>query len=234
MGCNGSTQANGTYATKTRQKGVPLEAEEIKKGNTTAAPAPVVLGWAPITVGEAFDTPYGKGVVEELKKGDNQMTYAVVKLSSGFVSVTDAQARQWKAKASALRVGDTFDTPYGKGTVEELKKGDGSEFVYAVVRLASGFVSVPEAVAGSWKAASRPAEETVIEVEAKPTEQPEQKVVEGAKKEEEPQTISPETMEAVPPVANPVDVVLDTEYISPSKVGEARCQPFASCYQCSL
>lgn len=165
MGCKGSK-----YDVEAAAAGKKLEIVLPEK-KTSAPETTVVLGWAPIRVGEAFDTPYGKGVVEELKLGeDSDVTYAVIRLGAGFVSVPEETARQWKSKASMVQVGDAFDTPYGKGSVEELKLWDGDTGItYVVVRLTSGFVNVPESMAGAWKAASTekaasPASEEVQDV----------------------------------------------------------------------
>jgi len=152
MGCKGSKQDIEYNTPKTGKHAITIDAKKPKSDTAEL----VVLGWSPIIVGDAFDTPYGKGVVEELRAAldDAEMTYAVLRLESGFVSVPEEMAREWKAKASAVKVGDAFMTPYGKGEVEDLKFGEDSGITYAVVRLSSGFVSVPEAVAGNWKAAS--------------------------------------------------------------------------------
>jgi len=231
MGCNGSKQ--NVKPTKSQAGNEILE---LKKKHANNAPAPVCVGWAPIAVGESFDTPYGKGVVEELKAGENKLTYAIVKLSSGFVSITEEQARQWKAKASAIAVGDAFRTPYGKGTVKEVKRGEESDVIYAIVHLETGgFVSVPEALAGNWKAASTSDEATAIgkaevaladkerESEKEPEEEVQVQAQDADKKEPTPLPL--ETMEAdILPAGNPKTVDLDN-----GAIGDGRCRPLATC-----
>lgn len=64
------------------------------------------------------------------------------------------------SKAGKLELGAVLETPYGQGTLEALKPGEFDETIYAVVKLSSGFVSVPSATAETWMSAATPAAPT--------------------------------------------------------------------------
>jgi len=166
MGCSNSTHANvvnkDAPKPEAAAKGTLLGAVE---SNNIAAVGEKVAGVEGKTfeVGTNFDTPYGKGTLEELKQREG-MTYAIVKLVSGFVSVPQEAAQEWYKnsesghpaeplnKVGKLEVGQHLQTPaYGKGIVDSLKPSafeDGT--IYAIIQLSSGFVSVPAFVAESW------------------------------------------------------------------------------------
>lgn len=167
MGCSNSTQGkNGVVTNKPGAKGTLLGADPTT-GADLKKPAAAV-------VGSEFDTPYGKGKVEELKQGENGLSYAIVKLSSGFVSVPQQVADAWHAeskRAPLLKVGSlelnaVLETPYGSGILETLKRAEFDENqVFAIVALQSGFVSVPVETAEAWAKSSSPVLSNGLEAE---------------------------------------------------------------------